>query len=46
MKNYCQINPCEKAVDLLYGVDKNVELVKNNVKDIKCEQNNQGKDLD
>jgi hypothetical protein len=23
-KNYCSINPCDKAVDLLHGVDKNV----------------------
>lgn len=45
-KKYCSINPCEKAVDLLYGVDKNVESVKCNVKDIKVEQKEQGKDLD
>jgi hypothetical protein len=31
---------------LLYGVDKNVESVKCNVKDIKVEQKEQGKDLD
>ena len=44
-KNYCSINPCDKAVDLLYGIDKNVEVLKCDVKHIKSEQKVQGNNL-
>jgi hypothetical protein len=37
MKNCCPLNPCEKAVDLIYGVDKNVEIIKDDVKEVKSE---------
>jgi hypothetical protein len=31
-------NSCDKAVDLLYGVDKEVAIIKGDVKEIKTEQ--------
>lgn len=36
-KNYCSINPCDKAVDLLHCLDKSVHIIKNDVGDIKTE---------